>query len=329
LDKYPIPDRIYYYKYPKIREAHYKFFVTARGCPYNCYFCFNQEFRKLYNYKGGVVRRYSPEHFLQELIQCKDKYPLKRVCFVDDVFTIQKQWLAQFLPLYRKKIGVPFSCHTRADMANEEVMRLLRENGCDYVMIGLESGNPRVRNEILGKKFSNKQFYRTAELFHKYGIRIRAYNIMGSPSETLEEALETMELNSRAKIEYPTCALYQPYPGTRTDAIARERGYLNNSFSVEDLTGSVYTKSDLNQPEIREIERAQKLFYLGARNHRWIPLIRKIVHYNLGPVFTLIFLITFFIRYMRESGNSFLNTVIIGIRYFAMNKSKWLGRILS
>jgi len=328
LDKYPIPDRIYYYKYPKIREAHYKFFMTGRGCPYNCYFCFNQEFRKLYDYQGRHVRRYSPEHVLEELISCEEKYPLKRICFADDIFTIQQKWLVQFLPLYRKEIGVPFSCNVRADIVDEDIVRLLRQSGCDYVQIGLESGNLRIRNEILGKKFSNEQFYRTVELLHKYGIRIRTFNIIGSPTEILEEALETLELNSRAKIEYPTCALYQPYQGTKTDAIARELGYLDNNFSMDDLTGSVYTKSDLNQPEIRELERVQKLFYIGARNHKWIPLIRKIVRYNLGPIFTLIFLITFFIRYMRESGNSFLNTVIIGIRYFTINKSKWLGRIL-
>lgn len=336
LDKYPIPDRVYYYKYPKIRDAHYKFFLTGRGCPFNCYFCFNQEFRKLYNYKGRVVRRYSPEHVLEEMIHCKEKYPLKMVCFADDIFTIQPKWLAQFLPLYKKEIGVPFSCNARADMVNEEVVRLLRESGCDYVMIGLESGNLRVRNEILGKKFSNKQFYRTVELLHKYRIRIRTFNIIGSPSETLEEALETMELNSRAKIEYSSCALYHPYPGTRTDAIARELGYLDNKFSMEDLPGSgkitlgsFYNKSYLNQPDIRELERTQKLFYLGARNHRWIPLIRKIVRYNLGPIFTLIFFITFFIRYMRESGDSFLNTVIIGIRYFMINVRKRQDRILN
>ncbi|KPL14658.1 hypothetical protein AMJ74_02950 [candidate division WOR_3 bacterium SM1_77] len=328
LNRYPIPDRIYYYKYATLREAYYKFFVTGRGCPYNCYFCFNQEFRRLYNFKGGIVRRYSPEHVIQELIQCKEKYPLKRVCFADDIFTIQKQWLTQFLPLYKKEIGVPFSCHCRADMDNEDIVRLLRENGCDYVMVGLESGNPRVRNEILGKKISNERFYRAAELLHKYGIRIRAYNIMGSPTETLKEALETMELNSRAKIDYPTCALFQPYQGTKTDAIAKELGYLDKNFSLEDLVGSYDFGSYLNQPEIEEVKRAHKLFYIGARHHRWIPLIRKVVRYNLGPIYTLIYLLTSFIRYMHESGDSFLHTVVIGLRYFVTKVLKREDRML-
>lgn len=329
LDKYPVPDRVYYYKYRKLREAHYKYFLTGRGCPYNCYFCFNQEVRKLYNHKGGFVRRYSPEHVLQELALCKDRYPLRRVCFSDDIFTVQQKWLEQFLPLYKKEIRVPFSCHVRADTTNEDIIRLLSENGCDYVMVGLESGNPRVRNEILGKNISNKQFFRTAELLHKYGIRIRAYNIMGSPTETLEEALQTMELNSRARVDYPSCVLYQPYQGTKTDAIAKELGYLDKDFSLEDLVGSYDFKSFLNQPEIEEIKRAHKLFYIGARNHKRIPLIRKVVRYNLGPIYTLIFYATFFRRYTRESGDNFLNTVLIGVRYFKRSARRLMEAILS
>jgi radical SAM superfamily enzyme YgiQ (UPF0313 family) len=329
LDKYPVPDRAYYYKYPIIREAHYKFFMTGRGCPFNCYFCFNQEFRKMYDYQGHHVRRHSPEHVLEELTYSRERYPLRRIVFADDIFIIQQSWLADFLPRYKKEIGVPFSCNVRADILNEDVVRLLSENGCDYVQLGLESGNLRVRNEILGKNITNEQFYSAVELLHRYEIPIRTFNIIGSPTETLAESLETMELNSRAKIEYPTCALYQPYRGTKTDTIARDLGYLDDNFSMDDLTGSVYTKSDLNQPEIRELERVQKLFYLGARNHHWIPIIHRLVRQNLDPVFNLVFLITFAIRYMRESGNSLLNTIMIGVRHFRTNRSRHLDRFLN
>jgi len=315
LDKYPIPDRSLYYKYPFVRRAHFKYFMTGRDCPYNCYFCFNQEFRRLYNVGAYALRRHSPDHVMEELRRCKVSFPLKRVCFNDDIFPINKEWLAEFLPQYKKEIAVPYTCNVHASMVNEDVARLLGESGCDHVMLGLEAGNPRVRRDILGKKFSNKQFYKAADLLHKHGVRIKTYNIMGSPTETLDEALETMELNSKAKVEFPWCGIYHPLPGTRTEEIAREVGALDPNFTMEDAYGSVFQESHLNQPEIKEIVRAQKLFYIGARNHKWIPLIRKIVRYNLGPIYTGIFFLTYFIRYMRESGHSFFSTLIIGFKH--------------
>lgn len=315
LHKYPIPDRSYYYKYPYIRSSQYKYFLTGRGCPYNCYFCFNQEFRKLYNFKGHGVRRHSPERVMEELVRCREKHPLKRVCFIDNIFPIHHEWLAQFLPLYKKEIGVPYSCHVRANMVNEDVARMLGESGCHYVMIGLESGNPRVRREILGKKFTNDQFLQAADLLHKHGVKIKCYNLLGCPTETLEEALETVELNYRARVDYPWAAFYQPHPGTKTDAIARELGYLDKNYSVDQMQSSVFHHSFLNQPEIRQVARLQKLFYLGARNARFIPFMRKMVRYRLGPVYHLLFLVTYLIRYMRESGNSIFNILVVCIKH--------------
>ena len=282
----------------------------------NCFFCFNQVFRKVYNYEGHQVRRYSPEHVLEELMFCKEKYPMNRIVFADDIFLIQPKWLAQFLPLYKKEIGIPFSCNVRADMiVSEDIVQLLRESGCDYVQVGLESGSARVRNDILGKRFSNRQFYGAVDLLHRHGIRVKTFNILGNPTETLEEALETMELNSQAGIDYALCAIYQPYEQTKTYEIARKRGCIDEKSPMEDIPGFAHTKSTLVQPEIKEVERAHKLFYLGARNHRFIPFIRKIVHYNLGPVFTFVFFATFFIRYMEESGDNLLHSILVGGRY--------------
>ncbi|TKJ40134.1 hypothetical protein CEE37_10385 [candidate division LCP-89 bacterium B3_LCP] len=314
LDKYPVPDRDIYYKYNYLRKTQFKYFMTGRDCPYNCYFCFNQEFRKLYGLKSYPMRRHSADRVMDELHLCKEKYPLQKVCFNDDIFPINKAWLNEFLPRYKKEIGIPYSCNIHTNMVNDDVAQLLGQSGCDHVMLGLEAGNPRVRREILGKKFSNEQFYKAADTLHKYGVRIKTYNMMGCPTETLDEALETMELNSRAKVEYPWCGLFHPLPGTRSEQIAREKGLIKESFTLEDSKGSVFLESHLDQPDIKKIQRAHKVFYFGARNHRLIPLIRKLVQFRLGYVYNIIFLMTYLIRYMRETGNSFFNTFLMGIK---------------
>lgn len=314
LDKYPVPHRRHYYKYKFIRNTHLKHFISGRDCPYNCYFCYNQQFRKLYDVGHYPLRRRSPEHVLEELRLVKANYPLNMMAFDDDVFPINRVWLSEFLPKFKKEIGVQFSCNIHASMVNEETSKLLAENGCRHVMMGLESGNPRVRKEILGKKFSNEQFLKSADILHKYGIKIMTYNILGNPTETLDEAIDTVIMNNKAKIEFPWWSIYQPMPGTQTTDIAVQKGYIDRNFSLDNAAGSIFRTSHLKQPDIEKIIRLHKLFYLGVKFKSMIPVIRKMTNYNLGPIYQLIFLSSYFTRHWRESGMNFFKMVLLGLK---------------
>jgi len=315
LNKYPIPDRSIYYKYPYLRNAPDKQFMSGRGCPFNCYFCFNVGLNEMYNLKGkNKVRRRSPELMIEELILCKKNYPMKHVTFNDDIFTFNAEWLEKFAPLYKKEVGIDFACQAHVNMLSDNVAKLLKEAGCSVVMIGLEAGNPRVRKDIMGKRFSNRQFYQFADTAHKYDMKIKCYNIVGNPTETLEEAFDTLEANAAAKIDFPWCALYQPIMGTVTYDIAIKNNCLPDESIVINHTGSVFTKSLLLQPDIERINRLHKFFYFGAK-YRWtIPLIKKLVNYNLFGIYVFIFLISAFLRLKGEFKASLWNMIKFSIR---------------
>ncbi len=315
LNKYPIPDRSIYYKYAYLRDNPDKQFMSGRGCPFSCYFCFNVNLNEMYNLKGkNKVRRRSPELMVEEVAQCKRNYLLDHVTFNDDIFTFNVEWLEKFAPLYWKEVGNRFCCQAHVNTMSEEIAKLLKEAGCTMVMIGLESGSPRVRTEILGKHFSNERFYQTADIVHKYGMKVKTYNFVGSPTETLEEAVSTMEANAIGKVEFAWCALYQPQPGTMTFKIGQEKGCIRDEFTAINFVGSVYTKSQLVQPEIEKIERLQKLFYYGIR-HKWlIPTIKKLAHIKLYNIYVILFLISTFIRIKEESKLSWWMMVKITLR---------------
>ena len=316
LDKYPVLDRKYYYKYPFLRNKYAKQFMTGRGCPYHCHFCFNHRFHDLYKTKGKEkVRQRSPELMIEELVDCKSRYPMKDVVFNDDIFTFNIEWLSEFAPLYKKHVGVGYGCQIRPNLVTEESARLLAESNCRLVMVGLESGNPRVRKEVMGKKFSNEQFYKGSDILHEYGIKIKCFNILGCPTETLDEAFDTIEANQKAKIDYPWCAIYQAVPGTRTFQIAVDNGCIDENLDFEGFKGSVFSKSLLTQPEIKEVERAQKIFYFAAMNKRLIPIFKKLVRYNLPWLFVPMFFLATFLRFKRETGATFWNTCITGIKH--------------
>jgi anaerobic magnesium-protoporphyrin IX monomethyl ester cyclase len=317
LDKYPIPDRGIYYKYSLLKNTTQKQFMSGRGCPHNCYFCFNQEFRTMYGVKGKeVLRRHSPRRVIEELSDCKSKYLMKQVFFNDDIFIYDTPWLEEFMPLFKKEINVPLICQVRANMVNERNAELLGKYGCTHVAMGIESGNPRVRNEILGKNISNEQILKASELLHRHGMGIKAYNMLGGPSETLEEAFQTVELNAKAKIDFPWASFYTPLPGTHTDAIAREMGYLDADFKADSLAKSIFKHSMLKQPDIELVERVQKCFYFGVRYPKLIPILKRLVHYNLGPIYTLTFLTGQFLRFLHECDNDFFYVIWMSFKYF-------------
>lgn len=301
LDEYPPADREIYYKYDYLRDYPTKPFITGRGCPYLCSFCFNRDFNQMYKGKMKMLRRNSPEKVIEELLDCKNKYPLKKIFFNDDIFIMQTDWLEEFVPLYNKKIGLPYACNVRANLVNEERVKLLKESGCYLVMWGIESGVEKRRREILDKNISDDQIRKAAALFRQYKIKMKSFNIMGSPGETLDDAVQTIKLNAEVKIDFPWCSILQPYPRTKIAEIAQKQGFLKDDYSLDDMEKSFFSASILNQPDIRRIERLQKLFYLGVKFPGLIPFFKWLTKFNIGFVFQGLFGVSFLYRFMRET----------------------------
>ena len=315
LNQYPPADRSLYYKYKYLREYPTKPFITGRGCPYLCTFCFNRDFNRMYRGKMDILRRISPGQIIEEILDCKAKFPLKKIFFNDDIFIMQKDWLEEFSPLYKKEIGIPYACNVRANLVDEDRVKLLKESGCYLVMWGIESGDEKRRIEILGKNISDKQIRSAAALFRKYGIKMKSFNIMGSPGEALEEAVKTIRLNAEVKIDYPWCSILQPYPRTRIAEIAQEQGVLKQDYSLDDMEKSFFANSVLNQSDMKRIERLQKLFYLGVKLPGLIPLFKWMTKYPLGPVFKLLFGVSFLYRFACEVDIPLYKAVLFALRH--------------
>ena len=116
LDNLPSIDReLYYKRYSFLKNLSVKKFITSRGCPYNCSFCFNQTMRKMYKGKGKWVRKRSVDRVIAEIKEVRKKYGLKGVRISDDTFTMEHTWLTEFLNKYKKEVNLPFTCLGRAN----------------------------------------------------------------------------------------------------------------------------------------------------------------------------------------------------------------------
>ena len=289
LDRLGLPDRdLVYLKDPIYRHSKIKHFISGRGCPYNCTYCFNHAFSKIYKGKGKRFRQRSVDNVIEELRQVKEGYPLEFVIFVDDTFVLSQGWLEEFAEEYPKKIGLPFFCNTRANLVTEKQVRLLKKAGAFCVGMGIEAGNDRVRNELLKRNMSRDQILHACRLLHEGGLNFTTTNMLALPTSNLEDDFETLQLNIQCRPVYAHAFLFQPYPKTELGEFTREEGWM--AGSLDDMSNIMWDKSVLQFPkeEKQQMENLQRFFAIAVEWPRLLPLIRFLIKLPRNRLFWLV-----------------------------------------
>jgi anaerobic magnesium-protoporphyrin IX monomethyl ester cyclase len=229
LDSLPFPDKELFFKAEPILVNNPYLIMSSRGCPYRCTYCGNDLFHDLYSGKGRHVRRRSVDNVIAELEHARDIYPIKSVCFVDDVFTISREWLAEFVPKYRASINLPFYCNIHPLGFNQSIAALLKAGGCRLVFLGVQSGSERIRKEVFLRSESNESIVRCVTCLKEARIPFNADHIFGAPTETEEDLKSSYEFYSRIKPDMMQTFWLTYYPGTRIVSLAKEMGLLTDA----------------------------------------------------------------------------------------------------
>ena len=291
LDELPFPDRdLLYNVHPASRRNKIRPFITGRGCPYSCTYCFNKAYRDLYRGLGKAMRRRSVEDVIREIKAVRKRYPLEFITFMDDTFILNRQWLQEFAVRYKAEVGLPFWCQVRADLVTDEMMALFKDAGCVSVSFGLEAGNDRLRNAILNRAMSREQILEASRIFRRHGIAFMTNNMLGLPTGSLETDFETLELNVQCRPSYANVFLFQPYPKTELGEWACREGWMTGSF--DDLSGSVSDDTILrfgSKSEKRQIENLQKLFALAVEFPFLVPLVKLLIKLPRNKLFWLVY----------------------------------------
>ena len=264
LNKLPPPDRqILYDADPNLADISCKAFISARGCPYKCSYCFNKEYNDYYKDKGQVLRVKSPEIMVQEIEDVRKKYALDIVMFGDDVFTLKPQgWIEEFAKLYKKRVGLPFSCTARASSLKKEDVKILADCGLIHVWMGVECGDEKVANDIMLRQTTNEKILEVNEWFKEYNVLLLSLNIMGLPVDNpFEVDLATVDLNLKLKPGLASFNLLYPFPGTAIGRMAEKSGHFKYSEKTQFLETN-RRSSMLNFKSKKEkimVENLQKL----------------------------------------------------------------------
>jgi len=285
--------------------------VTMRGCPYRCAYCYNGTLQDILHGRGRYLRQRSVENVLAEVRTIPGP---KTINIVDDTFGVKREWALLFLDRYRREFGWPLIVNARIELLDEELIRALKAANCHCVQIGLESGDAKVRERVLGRKVSDDTIAAAAESLHRHGLKFLTYNMIGLPEETLDQALTTLALNGRLRADYPRVSLFQPYPRTALGDQARALGLVAPDYAADQVSESYFRRSVLRRPDIRRFENLQKLFWPAVRWPRLRPAVLALTRLPPNPLFDLIFLASIGLQYRAATNRPLRETVALGIK---------------
>jgi len=258
LDSLPFPDREFINQKEILRKNGFRLDVSiGRGCPYQCPYCCNSALSELYKDKGKFVRLRSPENVLKEIDSIVHKYTVKEIHFQDDMFLLNKNWLREFGEPYAKDYHIPFHIAARVDHVDSEITGLLRQMGCISVSTGVETGNEKLRRNVLDKKVTNEQIIKAVGLLKEAGIKVCSLNMVGIPGETIGTINETISFNKKLNPNWLGISIFSPYPGTRLYNLCVKKGYIAGDSNFEDFSTSYMDEkcaSVLSQPSITREE---------------------------------------------------------------------------
>lgn len=305
---------IYLKRYHILSQDSVGYFMSSRGCPYSCSFCYNSYLREAAG-ATGYLRRKNPDSLVREIESAVKKCSFISLAFVDDIFSFDKKWLQEFLPQYHEKVNLPFWCNIRADVMDEETARLLAEAGCHSASFGIETGNEELRWTVLNKKISDEQMIRCGTLLHKYGIIVRASSMFCLPDETVDDALRTIELNIQSKVDLPASQLFIPYPKTSIAEYMKKKGIIAADYSLYDVPFNSYNKSVVNIPNKAVIKNVHYLIYFFVKypwifnNFKWLIYLTW-----LSPLYYCLFMYSLIERNKKEKRLTWVQIFIYGWR---------------
>ncbi len=229
---------------------------TQRGCPFPCTFCAAPAIGALYP-KAAYLRRRSVANVLEEIRALAASGPLSYLVFLDDTFTLNPAWVAEFCARYAAEFTLGFSINARVETMTQERVEQLASAGCRHIIYGVESGSPRIRKAVLKRPVEDRQFEQVFRWTQQAGILATANYMLGIPGETAADIEKTLALHRQLDPDDFGFFVFHPYPGTPLHRLCRERGYLPEKAEEMPLQEgrSMLTLPDLSRAEIADYYR--------------------------------------------------------------------------
>jgi radical SAM superfamily enzyme YgiQ (UPF0313 family) len=261
LDDLPLPRHdllpLETYRAPLVRNP-YAFVVTSRGCPGGCRFCI-----KHVSY-GSSVRFRSPENIVAEL-ELLSELGVRSVNMYADLFTVSREQVVGLCRLMLARgLQMEWTCNSRVDFVDPEMLRLMGRAGCRWISWGIESGSEKILRRVR-KGITLDRVEQALHWSRQAGIRNWGYFIIGLPGETEETIQETIRFSKRLPLDLVLFHIAAPYPGSPLFFEVVEEGWFRPGTRWEQVDMDRSTVLDYPHLRAEELERwAQRAFRAWA-----------------------------------------------------------------
>lgn len=265
LDELPFPARHLtpYWKYSSLlaKRSSITTMITSRGCPYRCTFCDRPHL-------GKRFRARSPRDVVDEMEACT-QLGIYEFLIYDDTFTVDAKRVADICQeVQNRGLDVGWDIRARADTVTPEMLRALRAAGCERIHYGVEAGTDKIL-KVLNKQITMDQVREVFRWTKQAGISVLAYFMIGAPTETRGDILQTIEFAKSLAPHYVHITILTPFPGTQIYLDGLAQGVFEEDFWQHFAANPTsdfrpcYWEKDLSAAELIELlEYAYKSFYL-------------------------------------------------------------------
>lgn len=182
--------------------------ICTRGCPFSCAYCGADV---IWQHKQ---RRRSVANVMDEVRYLISRSGSRMISFWDDSFTVNVKHTLELLDALKTIPGLTFSCITRLDLINAEILSALKQAGCTTIYFGIESGNDRILT-LMNKHLTKELIRNKIVLVNESGISWLGFFMLGYPGESCEDILETLDFMRELDPPYAEINIFNPLPGTK------------------------------------------------------------------------------------------------------------------
>lgn len=231
---------------------------TARGCPYHCSFCQSPELLDIYS--SNYIRFHSVERVIDEIKYLVKTYKIRGLSISDDLFSLSRKRafdICQGIIDEGLNRVIKFTVNLRADCVDKEMLIMLKKAGCIHVVYGCESGSKETLRRMNKQLDLDKSIY-TINLTKKIGLTCEANIVIGTPGETREDFLETINFLKKTRPNRIFVSKFYPLPGTQFYKKLTEESLIKIPQNWDDLNTLFvetddFTFADMSPREFMEL----------------------------------------------------------------------------